>query len=269
MKNLLFLTLFTHLFFAASSQGLENVIIEKYYISDSDDIVADKIGGRLPVGSVTYRIYIDMLPEYKFQAVFGIPGHELKIATTTSFFNNEDRGSFISTTIPFRNVQDNTVILDSYLTAGAACEGHWGILKEEDNNDNTVINKNGILKNEDKRAGIPLTKRDGLMEGNPPRITFFGIDSLAEIFNNKNVRKTSQLFSTYNGSWATLEGVSGPTAANRILIAQITTDGILTFELNVQIAKPGMESERYVARNPAGNEILFPALLYKSDGKAN
>lgn len=250
----------------ANAQGLEKIIVEKYYISDQNDIT--KAGGTLPPGSVTYRIYVDMLPGYKFQAAFGIPGHELKLETTTAFFNNEDKGSYIPTVIPFRNVGDNTVMLDSWLSAGAACEGQWGILKEEDTEAGTVSNKNNALRNKDQKAGIPLTLRDGLYAGVVPRITFYGIDSLATtLFNKSNTVKAPQSFITDNGSWATMEGTNGPTPENRVLIAQLTTDGIFSFELNLQIGKPGEGYERYVARNPKGDEIVDKTLIYRSSKK--
>ena len=49
---------------------------------------------------------------------------------------------------------------------------------------------------------------------------------------------------------------------NRILIAQITTDGVFSFELNLQIGTPDGGTENYVARKPVGNEIQFAGLIY-------
>src|SRR5262245_21258057 len=88
--------------YARAQQGFKNIIVEKYYISDSNDSVGSiGYGDNLPVGSTTYRIFVDLLPGYKFQAAFGtqdvsqIPLHTLKIMTTTSFYNNTDRGHAI------------------------------------------------------------------------------------------------------------------------------------------------------------------------------
>jgi len=264
MRFILSICLFVFLVQISFSQGLENIIVEKYYVSGQGDI--SKTGGYLPVGSVTYRIYVDMKNGYRFQAAFGIPGHELRIATTTTFFNNEDKGSFIPTVIPLRNINQNTVLLDSYLSAGAACEGAWGVLKTEDDTVGTIKNRDKILNNENKKAGIPLSERDGLYTGIVPRITFFGIDSLAKMmFNNTNQINSPNVFSTENGSWATLEGTNGPTPENRVLIAQMTTNGEFSFELNIQIGKPGEGYERYVARNPVGDEIKLESLIYNSN----
>ena len=98
--------------FAYASQGLEKIIVEKYYVSDAND--AAKSVGTLPEGSVTYRIYADMLPGYQFMMAYGTPAHPLNIKSTTSFFNNEDRGSF-SPSYTKTNAKKNTVMLDSWL----------------------------------------------------------------------------------------------------------------------------------------------------------
>ena len=82
MKNIyLCILLLCYFGFAFSQNGLEDIIVEKYYISNA----ADSIGsiGNLPSGSVTYRIFVDMLPGYKFQAAYGVAGHELRLETTT------------------------------------------------------------------------------------------------------------------------------------------------------------------------------------------
>ena len=81
-------------FIVLGQNGLEKIIVEKFYVSTIDDSIGSV--GALPVGSITYRIYVDMLPGYNFQALYGVPGsnpHELEIKTSTSFFNNEDFGS--------------------------------------------------------------------------------------------------------------------------------------------------------------------------------
>lgn len=50
-----------------AQNGLKNIIVERYYVSDVADTALNSDGGTLPVGSVTYRIYADMLPGYKFE----------------------------------------------------------------------------------------------------------------------------------------------------------------------------------------------------------
>lgn len=244
----------------AHSQGLENIIVEKYYICDAKDSNASE--GHLPVGSVTYRIFADMKPGYRFQAAFGVTGHELRLATTTFFYNNEDYGGTVSNVIPDRRLGYNTVMLDSWLSAGGASEGTLGVLKSNDNGTETVVNSKGLLQNAEPAAGIPLKTQDGLLNGAPPKVTGFGIDSIITVFNKKT---NGSLFSTTNGSWASMNGSVGPDSVdNKVLIAQITTNGVFTFKLNIQIGTPYHGVEQYVAENPKGEEILLPSLIYSS-----
>jgi hypothetical protein len=245
-----------------SQNGLEKIIVEKYYIADNNDCINPIPGGNLPTGSVTYRIFVDMLPGYRFQAAFGIPGHELILSTSTKFFNNEEYGTVSANTIPQRNLKDNTVILDSWISVGAGSEFSMGILKSEDDTLNTIIHKGNYIQNDNKEAGIPVKIRDGLIEGFGQRVTQFGIDSLLDVFNNRTIGST---FSTSNGSWACMTGAIGPDSiSNKVLIAQMTTDGDFSFELNIQIGTPDGKYQRYVAKNPTDNEILLPSLLFNS-----
>jgi hypothetical protein len=253
--------------FISNSQGLENIIVEKYYVSDLNDASVNSSGGILPVGSVTYRIFADMAPGYKFQAVFGVPDHEMKIQTTTLFFNNEDRGA-TSPTFTKTQAANNTVMLDSWLSVGAACNGQFGVLKSEDDGVATVVNAESpmVLQNADASAGIPISMQDGMIAGSPEPVTLVGINTEIAVFDNQNDGTNGPLFSSSNGSWASLNGSTGPdSTTNKVLLAQITTDGVLTFELNLQIGIPANSIvEQYVARNPIGSEIEFPSLIYSS-----
>lgn len=266
-------------YFAKAEYGLENVIVEKYYVSDADD--EDESVGVLPAGSVTYRIYLDLLPGYTFQSCYGDYNtnpavgnqtrNKLFIRTTTSFFNNEDRG-LLSPAFDFKYAKENTVMLDSWISCGAACNGYFGVLKNEDDGKNTVINKLGILKNADASAGIALTSQDGLIAGNPGVFSAIGIpDSIASIF--KSDSQLGNNFEIYNGGWNSpnlvLGGAMGfDSLINKVLIAQVTTDGELTFELNVQIGLPRLlypfgEYEKYVASNPFDTSFIeFNGLSY-------
>ncbi|HQW22423.1 MAG TPA: hypothetical protein PLI47_03925, partial [Bacteroidia bacterium] len=92
-KILLGISLIMTGLFAQAQNGLESVIVEKYYVSNAaDSIGAIGFGSDLPIGSVTYRIYADMLPGYKFQAAYGVTDHALVLSTTTGFYTNTDRG---------------------------------------------------------------------------------------------------------------------------------------------------------------------------------
>lgn len=270
MKKLLLICMAFGLSFV-HAQGLENIIVEKYYISDGNDTLANVDGGVLPVGSVTYRIYADMLPGYRFQAAYGVPGHGLRIETTTLFFNNEFLGSTTPGAIPKSLAGQNTVMLDSWLSVGQACANNYGILKSQDDGVSTVVNAYSpqVLQNTNPDAGIPITQQDGLISpgqaGPPQAVTFVGFTTETAVFDNQNDGTNGPLFYTDNASWASLTGSVGPdTVDNKVLIAQITTDGTLCFDLNIQIGTPLGLTENYVAANPVSNEIQASFLSYCS-----
>jgi hypothetical protein len=268
MKKALLLASLISIPFFGKTQGLENIIVETYYVSDANDATVNDLGGVLPIGSVTRRIYVDMLPGYKLQAIYGVPLHELRIATTTLFFNNEDRGA-IHPTYSKNQAKDNTVMLDSWLSVGAGCAGNFGVLKTADDGVLNNANNDGVLSNDTPQIGIPLTTQDGLLSVvgvTPVSVTTVGGNDQWSIFDAQNDGSNGPVFSTFDGSWAALVGASGPNPeTNQVLIAQITTDGVLTFELNIQIGTPDGGVERYVASNPSSNEILFPELTYNSE----
>ncbi len=248
--------------FTFAQNGLEKVIVERYYTSNT----ADAIGsiGALPAGSVTYRIYADMIAGYKFQALYGVAGHTLTISTSTSFFNNEDRGAVTPNTIGSQYYHNNSVALDSWFSAGAGATGQMGVLKSEDNGAANLITTNTMLLNNDGDSGIPLTTQDGMMSGTPEAVTFVGVTTAQQsIFDATSNFGNS--FVTSNGSIASLNGSVGPTSTNRVLIGQFTTNGNFHFALNIQVGTGvSGQYQHYVASNPVGNEISIPSLTFDS-----
>ena len=225
------------------SLALENVIVEKYYISDSTDY-ADTICKTLPEGSVTYRIFIDMKPGYSLQVVYGVPHHELFLKTSTTFFNDKECSAETGFNIDAKKLHKGNVALDSWITMGAASRLHTGILRSEDD---SVFS---FIPNRDQ-----LSKTDGLTKGVLPDFKIFKLD--LGFFNNDS---TASYFSTSDAAWAALGGVKGPTPENRVLIAQLTTNGKLTFALNVQLGTPSGGFIQFVANKPEGSEIQFEGL---------
>jgi hypothetical protein len=256
--------------YSSKAQGLEKLIVEKYYIADKQDAAASN--GRLPVGAITYRIYADLQPGYRLQAVYGVEDHEMKITTTTGFYNHTGFGGNIPNVIPDRILHQDLAMLDSWLSMGAASEHNWGVLKTEDDTANTIMNKYKpapLLQNTTKKSGIPVRDRDGLMRTDKvvPKVIGFGLDSLLKLFDKTANSTNGVIFQTNNGSWACLEGSVGPLESNRVLIAQLTTDGKLYFELNIQIGTPDGGVERYVARNPKAGERKLDSLIYPGQRK--
>jgi hypothetical protein len=265
---------------AQAPAGLDSVIVEKYYVSDANDQTVDAIGGTLPLHSVTYRVYVDMKPGYRFQSAYGVdvtpkggspsPGdHELRFSTTTTFFNNIDRGA-TNPSFTHNNAKNNTVMLDSWLSIGYATATDYGVMKSEDNSVATVVNADGVLINNDPYAGIPLTTQDGLLTftATPDQIQMVGISSIVPVFGDGTAN--GPLFSTYNGAWSSLSGMVGPTVTNRVLIGQFTTEGTFCFTLNLQLGTPtpGV-SEYWVASGPVSGEATHASLTYCNTPPAN
>ena len=252
--------------FAQAQNGLENIIVEKYYIANAADVAAS--GGKLAPNSVTYRVYVDMLTGYKFQALYGDAAHALKVTSSTTFFNSPTAGgsSFIPnaydpTVLGSGSGQDYLLALDSWFSIGAAADGFAGVMKAEDTDGaSNILSPNTLLRNNAVKMGIPLYTQDGYFaDANVQTPSFAGINLANGIFH-KAPAGGSYIYT--NGAIASQTGVTGPTATNRVLIGQFTTDGIFRFELNIQIGTPtpGV-SEKYVSSNPTGTEKTISTLI--------
>ena len=246
---------------AQAQNGLENIIVEKYYISNAADAAGSL--GTLPVGSVTYRVYADMLPGYKFQALYGDVNHALKVSTTTSFFNNTDRGSMKPNSIASSQLKNNTVALDSWFSVGASADDQFGVLKSEDNGVENLVLANTLLKNNAAKMGIALTTQDGnIVGGVPEDVTFVypaGAANPFSIFGAVSQAGSSIVLNDHAVS--ALNGATGPNSAtNKVLLGQFTTDGIFRFEFNIQIGTPDGGTQNYVASTPLSGEITIPSL---------
>jgi len=225
------------------SLALEKVIVEEYYVSGVGDYT-DTVADILPTGSRTYRIYIDMKPGYSLQVVYGNQKHELFLKTSTTFFNDQVCYAKTGFNIDAKKLHTGVVALDSWITMGAASRIHTGIpLSEDSDGFSFITNRKSLSTN------------DGLTTGVLPKFQIFNLD--LTFFTNDS---TANYFSVTNGGWAALGGVKGPTPENRVLIAQLTTTGKLTFGLNVQIGTPMGGVIQFVAKNPEGSEIQFPGL---------
>jgi hypothetical protein len=235
-----------------ASAQLEKVIIEKYYVSDSND-ATDVSGGGVPIGSTTYRIYLDLKPGTILKRIYGDANHPFSISSSEVFFNNIlDGRTFAKDFIKGRYLE-NTVALDTWLTLGqTAKQGikyYYGILKDQDtdgsfvggvNNDGgSALVSSGLLINEDPSCGIPLTVADGMDTLNSAPNNWFnsgvldflsGADST--IFGGL-VPNTSFYSSDFQLSCS---GVQGTVAdSNQVIVAQLTTLGELAFKMNITV----------------------------------
>ena len=112
--------------------------MERYYESDANDAADLDGSSELVSGAVTYRVFVDIKPGYKLNTVGGFTDHEITFATTTLFFNNDDRGEAWGDNINDIHLNKNTVAIDSWLSMGAASDAHWGVLKTADTDGSLV-----------------------------------------------------------------------------------------------------------------------------------
>ena len=264
----------------AQVNAVENVIVEKYYVSDAND-ATDTTGGRtLEEGSTTYRVYIDLKPGFKLKKIYGDANHTLKIGSTANFFNNIDRPAAYFGYLINKSWLDNnpTIALDSWLTLGLASKTQAGVLKTEDtdgsmlggkkNNGGTAGIPEGLLVNANTSAGIPLTTSDGLMLNDNALSQWIdnGFQDMSgkdtTIFGSVN---TGSQFISNTAYLQQNSGVMGVTeGSNKILVAQLTSKGEISFELNIEVVDVNGNSFKYVANDNTllADEKICPSLKY-------
>jgi hypothetical protein len=266
-KTSLFVFLFMSFMSLYAQNALEGIIVEKYYVSTKKDNAKKHLSGELPVGSTTYRIYVDMAPGCRFMAAYGSPGHPLEINSTELIFNHLDNGAEHPLRIPERTYKKNIVPLDSWITVGPAGEAYMGVLKSEDTIKefiSVVPFEKGFLLSDRKEMGYTLQERDGFLRtGNVPKITLYHIDTEIQVLGAETKGNS---FRIENGAWACMgQGVCGidSTGSNTLLIAQITTKGELSYELNLMLRDADGTVVKYVAKDPIEKEVLHQSLKSK------
>ena len=268
MKKFNLLTKVFVLFLSANSfaQGLQGIVVEKYYKANANDVAnatANSAVTPLTTNSITYRVYVDLADGWKLNNIWGNSAHPLTINTTTAFFNDPNNGIEVNGgTTSLNNYRTNTTFLDSYLTFGNVCAGKLGILKSEDTDGTVGALTAGLLVNNPGGCfGDPImgtSGKDGLVAGSPQSLTTLGLPTSINIFNQTN----GGAFSMNGGAIGILAGLQGPTGSgNKILIGQFTTDGVFTFALNLQVKNVTTNAvEDYVSSAPTGSELTMASL---------
>jgi hypothetical protein len=288
-KIILGLSIFAGSFTFAQTkvQGLENIIVEKYYVANAaDKAVADKEAtdagfptGTLPVGAVTYRVYADLLPGFKILSIYADTNRNqpLLIKSTTPFYNNSNGTTSASSTKA--SLKNKVLALDTYVTLGGAGTNVWGVLKaDDDGTANNIIkagNADSILLNKDPMMNFSLIDRDGLLTKTPNPIapSFVGFRDLLDQAFGDGSTTVDSVFSLAGLMYSTSGAKGIDTLTNRVLIAQLTTGGKLSFHLNMLIQKGTDYGQFYVWGNPQPEttsstgdyhaaDILFHGLNY-------
>ena len=271
-----FLSLFSALFLltglSVSAQGLEGVIVERYYETDAADETNAIDNGSvvpLPAGSVVYRVFVDMADGYKFSQIYGTAEHPLTVNATADFYNDPSYGVTVNpATISANNIRKHTALIDSWFTTGGASNSKVGVLKIEDT-DGSVGNQHNVLANNAGGCyGVPINgtnAQDGMTPNSPTTYLVpnsLGVGGALEALD----QTPGNSILIDGGAIAALGGIVGPTASNRVMIAQFTVNGDITFALNVQLvnALTGA-AENYVSSNPIAGELTHPTLTYNSN----
>ncbi len=283
MKNIIAILLLSLVFSFGAKAQIENVFVELYYISDANDATDTTGGPVLEDRSKTYRIYVDLLPGYKIKKIYGDANHALKITSTANFYNNHDRPTaYFGYLINKSWFPDNPILgLDSWITLGLATKTNSGVLKTDDtdgtfiagtnNNGGSAAIAGGLLTNSSNDIGIPLTIQDGMA----PNTNVLG-QWLDNGFKNAASVDTTvfgpvNLGSQFISNDAFLQQNSGVAGydplTNKVLVAQLTTKGEISFELNIEVLDSNGNIQKFVADNTIllAGEIVNPALKYPSE----
>ena len=286
MRYILVLIIISAIQFTGFSQ-LEKVIVEKYYVSDLSD-ATDTLGGGLPVGSTTYRIYVDLAPGSVLKKIYGDVNHPFSIQSTTPFFNHESDGQTFAKDFVKNRYLEGVVALDTWLTLGQttktqAGKTFVGVLKNQDidgsfiggvNNDGgSALISTGLLVNNNSSAGIPLTQADGMdtMATIPTSWNNFGL--LDFVSGNDSTMFGSLVAQNEfisDNFYLSNSGIKGLIPdSNQILVAQLTTTGDLSFHLNIVVdvlVNGVVETINYVSSNDTLllGEEFNPYLIYPS-----
>ena len=204
---------------------------------------------------------MDVAADHQLQVVYGAEHHALEITTTTEFHNDHENGTKYGDQVNADRLNNFPLAIDSWLTMGAASDHHVGVPQALDT-DGSILECPPYSKDHSDPVNtmyrtVPLCVRDGLLARDRiPEVVNFRMDpSYLHRIRGSTLR-------TIDGAWAVLGGTNGFTERNTILIAQLSTTGELSFQLNLQIRTPDGEVVNYVAKDPIADEIQYPGLSH-------
>jgi hypothetical protein len=264
---------------------LEKVIVEKYYITDQND-ATDITGGTIAPGTTTYRIYVDMLPNTRLKSVYGETDHPLVFESTLPFYNHATDGQTYGKEFLKNRYGEGLVALDTWITLGQTTKTqvgktYFGIPKVADQNGSFIGGTNndggsagiatGLLVNTAASMGFPLTTADGMdtMANIPSSWLTLGLVDIATGQDTTIFGSVQQGTSLYSEQFLLQNsGVTGvDPSVNQVLVAQLTTAGELSFELNLELEvflNGTWQTKKYLARDTLlqGQENFNAFLTY-------
>jgi hypothetical protein len=268
MKHLFFLLFFaTNATAILSQSGYEGLYIEQYHRTSASQNLDTNYSGSIKPGSITYRVYVDLLPGYRLQAVYGTPESPIVINSSTPFYNHASNGQTHPNIIPQRSMFRDAVMLDSWLSMGASGENTMAIplIHDDYGLDSLLPSGLPVLNDKQKKQLAMFREKDGLKwQENLPFPTFFQMDSALKHLGSTTNGHTIEIT---NGAWASLgRGSIGLDSLtnNMILIGQFTTEGDLELKLNLMISSPAGESQKYTYGASTASSMHHDKLHYKA-----
>jgi len=242
--------------------GIEQIFVEEFYHATKADAAIPHKTGEITEGAVTYRLYLDLLPGYRFQVAYGTPQHPLFIRSSAPFYNHIEVGNSNPNMIPERTYSKNIALLDTWLSIGAAGENHLGIpLSLDTTKDWLAMEWNNEFIQGELGQKWSIKERDGMVRVEKMNFpTFYNMDEQKKLIHADN--KTAEVL-VENGAWAALgRGTVGADSlnSNMILLGQFTVAGELDYGLNIMIRTPEGKSIRYVYDHPGEGELVLPFL---------
>jgi hypothetical protein len=227
---------------------LEGVFVETYYVADSIDASFES---ETPIqeGSVTYRVFLKLIPGSSLIEIFGDESHPFRVESTRRFFNHYN-GVTYGYLANRADYEDDTFGLDTYITLGqVAKQGNnrfFGLPRDQDST--SFIggdNSNGVLEGLSEVDGIEILNLS-INDFNAYGVEDFNTGNDTTIFGSLNVD------SVYMSNSMKLQcsGVYGVLSdSNYVMIAQLTTLGDLTFSINALVRDSSGSEIRYVSNN--------------------
>jgi hypothetical protein len=261
------------LIYASIDAQIKDVFVETYYIADENDN-ANVDGSILVKQSKTYRIFISLEKEWRLTKVFGSENHPLIFKSTKELFNHSDEGVTFGNDLNKNRYKENKIALDSWISLGQISKGgsnvFRGVPKSLDN-DGSVIggnnNDSGILSNQNME--IPLTSKDGIIIS-PEGLQNFVSKGFFDALGGPNTMFALPNFYEFNSENCFIQANGLPNKdelTENYLVAQITTAGELTFELNIEVTNNDGNKISFVARDTSlkGNEIYSNLLKFPKE----
>ncbi|MFM7104272.1 MAG: hypothetical protein ACKOW8_02040 [Flavobacteriales bacterium] len=254
----------------AVTPGLEGILLEKFYEVNEKDRSVQHLSGVIDEGAITWRIFLDLEPGYRFQAAYGTTEHPLELNSTAVIYNHNGYGNYCPNVIMEKFFHQDILFLDSWFSTGAATETQLAIPRgyDIDRQHDFIRFEKGFLENDLGDGNGKLAMRDGMDDAETMVFpTFYHMD---EAQKQMMTTAVSNHVVIEDGAWAAMgKGALGldSLGRNHLLIAQITPAGDLECKLNIMIGTPDGKSLRYVYANPQENEQLHPALMVRSEPK--